>query len=249
MRSSRNAWTLTLATALGALSLAAAQAQDKPRGPAKAAKAEAPLPPDINPITRNRLPPPTRADMTTDEERKTFDEQTKGSLPPLRLLSPRLAKPMTEARQYLKWETQFDGRLVEIAVLTTSRGVNHQFEWTQWEGHGRVPGDKSAVEPQIIDLIKYCKPIRVGMVPGLGEKEVTIINYGRELFGPKKKVSSPTFAQAMKLFGKRGVVDLTNMMAQYVATSIEVNAYDTHLDVGQTPLLPPMSATPLCPRT
>jgi len=49
--------------------------------------------------------------------------------------------------------------------------------------------------------------------------------------------------------GKRGVVDLTNMMAQYVATSIEVNAYDTHLDVGQTPLLPPMSATPLCPRT
>ena len=104
------------------------------------------------------------------------------------------------------------------------------------------------MEPQIINLIKYCKPISVGMVPGLGEKEVTIIKYGRELFGPNKKVSSPTFAQALKLFGKRGVVDLTNMMALYVATSIEINAYDTHLDVGQKPLLPPMSATPLCPR-
>lgn len=234
MRTSRNAWTLTLALALGALSLGAAQA-------------EPPLPPDINPITRNRLPPPTRADMTTDEERKTFDEQTSASLPPLRLLSPRLAKPLAEARHYIKWETQFDGRLVEIAVLTTARGVNHQFEWSQWEGHGRVPGDKSAVEPQIIDLIKYCKPISVGLVPGLGEKEVTIINYGRELFGPNRKVSSPTFAQALKLFGKRGVVDLTNMMALYVATGIEVNAYDTHLDVGQKELMPPMSETPLCP--
>jgi 4-carboxymuconolactone decarboxylase len=230
--------------ALGALSLGAAQAQN---GPHNAAQAEPPLPPDINPITRNRLPPPTRADMTTDEERETFDEQTKGSLPPLRLLSPRLAKPLAEARHYIKWETQFDGRLVEIAVLTTARGVNHQFEWSQWEGHGRVPGDKSAVEPQIINLIKYCKPISVGQVPGLGEKEVTIINYGRELFGPNRRVSSPTFAQALKLFGKRGVVDLTNMMALYVATGIETNAYDTRLDVGQKELMPPMSETPLCP--
>jgi hypothetical protein len=61
-------------------------------------------------------------------------------------------------------------------------------------------------------------------------------------------VTSPTFAKALKLFGKRGVVDLTNLMALYVATATELDAYDSHLDAGQKPLLPPLSQTPLCPQ-
>ena len=33
----------------------------------------------------------------------------------------------------------------------------------------------------------------------------------------------------------------------YTATAMEVNAYDTRLDVGQKLLLPPLKDTPLCP--
>jgi hypothetical protein len=68
------------------------------------------------------------------------------------------------------------------------------------------------------------------------------------LFCPNRKVSPETFVEALRLFGKRGVVDTTAIMAQYTATAMEVNADDARLDVGQPLLLPPLNDTPLCPQ-
>jgi 4-carboxymuconolactone decarboxylase len=197
--------------------------------------ATAPLPKDIYPETGNRLPPPKREDMD-DYGKKVFDELTGPRISwtkqvPLRLYSPRLAKPMSDAHYYLKFQTGLGDRLTEIAVLVTAREMDNQFEWTQWEIHGRMDGP-GHVEPSIIDIIKYNKP-----VTGLGEKETVIIEFGRELLG-QKKVSSETFAQALRLFGPRGMVDLTNLMALYWATGLELTAFDQQLLPGQTPMLP-----------
>ncbi len=199
--------------------------------------AAAPLPKDVNPDSLNRLPLIKREDMD-DYGKKVFDEQNgpvskswSGGRAALRLYSPRLAKSMADAHTYLKFESGLGDRLTEIAVLTTARAINHQFEWTQWEIHGRMDGSFH-VEPEIIDIIKFNKP-----VVGLGEKETVIINFGRELFG-KQKVSSETFAHALRLFGPRGVVDLTNLMAIYNATALEMDAFDQHLLPGQEPMLP-----------
>jgi 4-carboxymuconolactone decarboxylase len=232
---------MSVALAAGLLLCGSAQAQGTLR---RADAAETTLPKDIDPVTRYRLPLPQRSDMATGEERKIFDEMTKDGQPPLRLFSPHLAKFLGDAHHYLKFETGLDARLVEIAVLVTSRGLNDQFEWTQWEEHGRAPpGHPRVVEQPVVDIIKYCEP-----VVGLGPKETVIINFGRELFGPNKKVSSQTFAEAVRLFGRRGTVDLVDLMALYGATATELDAYDAHLDVGQKPLLPPLSETPNCPR-
>ena len=197
--------------------------------------AAAPLPKDIYPETGNRLPPPKREDMD-DYGKKVFDELTGPRISwtkqvPLRLYSPRLAKPMSDAHYYLKFQTGLGDRLTEIAVLVTAREMDNQFEWTQWEIHGRMDGP-GHVEPGIIDIIKYNKP-----VTGIGEKETVIIEFGRELLG-QKKVSSETFAHALRLFGPRGMVDLTNLMALYWATGLELTAFDQQLLPGQKPMLP-----------
>ena len=191
------------------------------------------LPKDVYPDSRNRFPLPQRDDMD-DYGRKVFDELN--AFPeiaptPLRLYSPKLAKPLGEAHHYLKYETGFPDRLIEIAVMVTARELDNQYEWTQWETRARTPGDRQ-VEPAIIDIIKYRKP-----VAGLGEKETVIINFGREMFG-QKKVSSATFAEAVRLFGRRGTVDLIELMALYSATAAELNAVDMQLQRGQKPLLP-----------
>ncbi len=221
---------------LGAWSLAYVKAQEPPH----AAAAEAPLPPDVDPVSRNRLPLPTRADMANDEERRIFDEEVKRG-PATRLFSPIVGKALDDAHNYVKFHTAMDSRLVQIASLVTAREVDDQFEWTQWEEHGLLPGQTSLVEPAIIDLIKYCKP-----VVGLGPKETLIINFGRELLGPRKKVSSETFAQALRLFGRRGTVDLVEFMVLYQATGTELNAFDGQLRPGQRPLLPPRESIPAC---
>ena len=75
-------------------------------------------------------------------------------------------------------------RLLEIAVLVTAREMDSQYEWTEWETYGRDPNDPRHIEPAIIDIIKYNKP-----VAGLGEKETAIISLGREMLG-QRKVSS-----------------------------------------------------------
>jgi len=209
------------------------------RNPARFTAAAAnPLPKDIYPDSRNRLPLPNRDDM--DEEGKViFDKLTRKSElpvgieePEVRVWDPRLAKPLGETGHYLKYETGLPNRLLEIAVLVTARELDCQYEWTQWETHGRDPNDPRHIEPAIIDIIKYEKP-----VVGLGEKESAIINFGRETFG-KRKVSSGTFAEVLRLFGRKGTVDVLWLMANYSAAAAELTAFDNQLRSDQKPLLP-----------
>jgi 4-carboxymuconolactone decarboxylase len=150
----------------------------------------------------------------------------------VRLWDPKLAKAKGEVGHYLKYEIGLPDRLLEIAVLVTAREMDSQYEWTQWETHGRDPKDPRHIEPAIIDIIKYGKP-----VVGLGEKETAIIAFGRETFG-QKMVSSETFAQVLRLFGRKGTVDLLWLMANYIADEAEQTAFDNQVRADQKPLLP-----------
>ena len=201
-----------------------------------ASSAAAPLPKDVNPVSRFRLPLPKKEDMD-DYGKKVWDEVLDPSRPSLaglqgptgiRLWSPHVAEAYGDANTYLRVGTGFSARLTEIAIMTTAREMDNQFEYTAHE----ISGLKAGVEPAIVDIIKYRKPLT-----GLGEKEAAIIRLGRELFG-QKKVSSATFADAHRLFGDRGIVDLVSLMAHYSATSALLNAFDMQLPEGQKPLLP-----------
>jgi hypothetical protein len=224
---------ILLAGAVAMLGAGISHAQEAPASAALArTSAAAALPKDIDPETRNRLPVPTREGLN-DDDKKIFDALTRGQQASVRFYSPKLAQSLNEAQNYLKSETGFGDQLTEIAVLVTTREVNNQFLWTIWEKHARDPKDSRHIDPQIIDVIKDEKP-----VAGLGEKEALIITFGRELLG-QQKVSSETFAHAVGLLGRRGTVDLVELLAQWSATCTELAAFDQQLPEGQKSLLPP----------
>lgn len=112
--------------------------------------------------------------------------------------------------------------------MTTAREMENQFEWAAHEKAGL----KAGVEPSLVEIIKLRKPLT-----GVVEKEAVTIQFGRELFA-QRKVSSETFAHALRLYGKRGLVDLVSLMSQYEATSSLLAAFDMQLPEGQKPLLP-----------
>ncbi|MES1256550.1 MAG: hypothetical protein ABUS56_13125 [Acidobacteriota bacterium] len=228
---------LLLAVLMGLLPGAALRAQ----APASPGAAAPPLPSDVDPVSRTRLPVPRREDLDQDS-RRVLDEIFGDRQPPLRWHSPKLAKPMAEAHHYAKYGTALGPRLTEIAVLVTARETDNQFEWTQWEEHGQAGRVPPATEPAIIDIIKYCKP-----ATGLGAKEAAIITLGRELLR-QKRVSPATYATTERLFGRGGTVDLVELMALYAATGVEVTAFDVQLRPGQHPLLPDRSTIPACQR-
>jgi 4-carboxymuconolactone decarboxylase len=158
------------------------------------------------------------------------------------MYSPKLAKGLEEAHQYLRNETRLGERVTTIAVLTTSRELTNQYEWTQWEEHARIPKDTRYLEPRVIDAIKYCKPLT-----DLDAKDAAVIAFGRELMGARK-VSPETFAKVLQLFGPHNTVDLEEVMGLYGATGAELVAFDQQLNEGQKPLLPANARSCMQPR-
>jgi 4-carboxymuconolactone decarboxylase len=207
-----------------------------PASLAQAPAASAALPKDVYPDSRFRLPLPKHEEMD-EYGKKVFDQLASPSRVSLvglqgpagiRLSSPKIALIMNEANEYLRRDTGFGDRLTEIAIMTTAREMENQFEWAAHEKAGL----KAGVEPSLIDVIKFKRPLT-----GVAEKEAITIQFGRELFA-QRKVSSETFAKALSLYGKRGLVDMVSLMSQYAATSALLTAFDMQLPEGQKPLLP-----------
>ena len=193
------------------------------------------LPKDVYPDSGSRLPLIKREDLN-DEEKKVYDivnadtRSLVGLRGPggIRLYSPRLTEYTRKGSQYLRYDSGLGPRLSELAILVTAREFSQQFEWAAHEPAGL----KAGLEPAIIDIVKHRKP-----VTGIGEKEATIIQVGREAIG-KRKVSSDTFARALKLFGKEVLVNMVSLMGQYAGTAILLNTFDQQLPPGQKPPLP-----------
>jgi 4-carboxymuconolactone decarboxylase len=194
------------------------------------------LPEDVYPESLSRLPLLRRVERGAAGQR-LYDEVVSPRSRTLAglqgpsgiwLHSPRLGAFTRAANQYLRYETDLGRRLTELAILVTARELDHQFEWTAHEPVAL----KEGLDPAIIDIVKHRKP-----AAGLGERETLIIDFGRELFR-EKTVRSATFARALAVFGRQGVVNLVTLMANYAMTAVVLNAFDQQLRPGQEPLLP-----------
>ena len=65
-----------------------------------------------------------------------------------------------------------------------------------------------------------------------------IIRLGRDLMR-KHAVGSDLYAQAVRLFGKKGVVELVTVMGDYVMVGMVLTAIDQHLPADRPARLPP----------
>jgi len=195
------------------------------------------LPEDVDPQSRCRLPLPRRDELDALGQ-KLYDETLdpkggtiRGLKGPsgIQLHSPGASQYARPLNRYLRYEAGFGGRVRELAILTTARECDSQFEWAAHEKEAL----KEGIAPAIVDIIKHRRS-----TAGLAEADAVIIDFGRELFGARK-VAPATFARALKQFGRRKLVDLVSLMGNYAATAALLVAFDMQLDEGQAPLLPP----------
>lgn len=198
----------------------------------------------MHPASLSRLPLLERRELDAEGQRHydTVVSPRSRTLVGLRgpsgiwLHSPKLAGYLRAANQYLRFETALDRRLTELAILVTARELDNQFEWTAHEPAALAEG----LEARIIEIVKRRKPVaRLGKP--LGRKEAVIIAFGRELFR-NRKLGAATFARAVALFGRRGVLELAALMGTYAMTAVILDAVDQQLHPGQKPLLPVRSA-------
>lgn len=192
-------------------------------------QSQAPLPPDIHPVTLSRLPPVTPEDLD-DEARRLFEQRqsfTPGPGPThVTVYIPRersLGIPTGE-------NSPVGARLFQLAVLIAAREIDQQFEWSAHEPAGLRQG----LEQSVIDVVKYDRP-----VTGLAEKDATLITFGRTLLRDNQ-VSSEIWAKMVELFGRQNTIDLLGIMGDYLRVGIMLNAVNQQQPPSRPALLPPL---------
>ena len=175
---------------------------------ASGAQTEGPLPEDVHPASRNRLP----------------GQATNSPGGPTGAAAIRLSGSGVVVR----WESPLGRPLTELAILTTAREHDQPYEWSLHEMEAVAVG----LDPDVIDVVRHRRPLT-----GLGDREAVIIQVGREIFG-SHHLSSDTYRRAVTLFGESNLVDVVDLMARYAGTAARLTAFNQHMPPGWPQFLP-----------
>jgi 4-carboxymuconolactone decarboxylase len=193
------------------------------------------MPSDIDPKSGMRLPLPKREELD-EAGQKAYDRSSApgasiaGLQGPggIQLYSPKTAASVSALNRYLRFEAGFTPHVREVAILTTAREMDSQFEWVAHEPEAL----KEGVPQSTIDVIKYRRSTE-----GVDPTDALIIELGRQLWRDHK-VKSETFAKLKAIFGPNKLVELVMLMGNYAGTAALLTAVDMQLHAGKKPLLP-----------
>ncbi|MCH7737721.1 MAG: carboxymuconolactone decarboxylase family protein [Chloroflexi bacterium] len=181
--------------------------------------------------------PVVSIDMVPEEFREAFAEVTApaggsitGGPGSFTINSPEMARRRNHLTSYLRYETKFPKRILELAILTTARAMDCQYVWNAHAPAAR----KEGVADALIDALRDRSPL-----PDMAPDEQAIIAYGNEFF-KDHKVSKATFDKALKEFGAQHLVELTTLMGHYAQTAFYLNVFEAELPDNVTEKLLPV---------
>ena len=182
------------------------------------------LPKDVYQDSLSRLPLIKREDMN-EQGKKAYDAAAANSPTgrPEGVAAIQLNRPGVDVR----WDSGVRRRLTELAIITAAREHDQPYEWSLHEMEALSVG----LEPEIVDVVRHRRPLT-----GLGDREAAIVQFGREL--GRHKVTSETYARALKLFGKTNLVDVVDLMAQYAGTAVNLTAANQWMPPQMKQFLP-----------
>jgi len=180
----------------------------------------------------DRLPPIPQAQWTPEQKKYAqaiIDGPRGGLVSPFVPLmrSPELMDHAQRMGEYLRYRSALTLRLSELTILVTSRFWSQPVEWAI---HAPIAERAGLAAATIAALQDGRQPT------DLPEDEAAVYAFSTELHH-NRSVSDATWAQALRLFGEQGVVDLTGINGYYALLSMVMNG-------ARTPV-PASAAAPL----
>lgn len=180
-----------------------------------------------------RIPILTPETMTA-EQRRVHDAMVNGprkSAPvgPLAIAMhhPPLAEAMSALGLVLRFNSSFEPRLREFAILTCGRHWDCRFEWASHEGEAR----KAGLSQESIATLGR------GGTRFAQADEQAIFDFATELL-THKRASAAAHQRVQDVFGTAGVVELTGLVGYYAMVALMLNMADLELP-SDLPDLPP----------
>jgi 4-carboxymuconolactone decarboxylase len=144
--------------------------------------------------------------------------------------SPEFMSRLQKTGEYLRYNSAFEPRLSEFAILITARAWSQNFEW-----HAHRPiAEKAGLKTTIVEAIAEAR-----RPDGMAADEAVIYDFLDELLRTRG-VSEPTYQRALKAFGEQGVIDLVGIHGYYSLLAMVLNVSRAPLPDGATPGLKPL---------
>ena len=218
---------VAVAVVCGAIGYVSGRASAQPPQPRLAeSQYNAALPRDVDHESRGRLPI-VRREVLDEDGKRDYDRHIGPNRSSLAGLQGPGGLRLHGSKEDRIGE-DLGGRLKELIRLIVSRELDQAFEWTVHEPVAL----REKLEPAIIDVIRRRKALS-----GVPEKEAAMIQLGREFF-QQHKVSSVTYARALKALGERNLIDMCVLMGDYTETAVLLTVNDVHLPYDVPSLMP-----------
>ena len=183
-----------------------------------------PAPPDIDSQSNSRLPLIQR-DRLNAEDQKLFDDVAKTAPGRISMYSPPVAGPIGALNSRLR-STVLGPQMFEICALIAAREFDEDVEWTGHSAGARRQG----VSEKTIQAIQFNRELK-----DIPEKDALMIRFGRALFR-EHKVSPELYAEVVKTFGQRGMVEAALILGDYAMVAVAMRAVDQRNPDGAQPL-------------
>jgi len=197
-----------------------------------AAQSTAPLPSDLDPQSRARLPYLQRKDLDENAQKifdvlpgRSKDNSTLSGPLAFAAYNPAVAKALFDLHNAAV-AGALDPRTRELAIMVACRETNYSLEWNAHEATALKVG----VDAKVLDVIR-----NRGSLTGLDQKDAAVIRFGRQMFGDRK-MDAATFAKVVQLFGQRGAMDIVAVMNTYAVSGFYAIAVDEHMPPGRPDL-------------
>lgn len=132
------------------------------------------------------------------------------------LHSPPLAERTAHLGSYVRFESQLDPKIVELAALATARELECKHEWGAHVAHAAEAG----ISRETIRAVHQRKGPE-----NFPFEEAQIVSCVQELVR-SHRLSEPTFQALYARLGERGLVELVATIGYYAMVACTLNAFD-----------------------
>ena len=177
-----------------------------------------------------RLSLPAYDQLSTDQKR-VHDDITAGPRGSVRgplaiwLNRPELADAAQSLGRYCRYECSLPKKLRELAILTTARIWDAEFEWAAHVDHARDAG----LSEDIIHALRNDQE-----VPLTTEAETVVYSVTQTL-NTTRALPDDLYKLALDILGRDQLVDLIGLLGYYALISMTIKAFDIDPNELNTP--------------
>ena len=168
-----------------------------------------------------RLSLPAYENLTTDQKR-VYDDIAAGPRGSVRgplavwLNRPELADAAQSLGRYCRYDCSLPKKLRELAILTTARIWDAEFEWAAHVNHAREAG----LSEEIIHALR--NDLDVPLTPGA---ETVVFDVTHRL-NTTRALPNALYAKAIDILGRDQFVDLIGLLGYYSLISMTIKAFE-----------------------